>query len=62
MTRQAEHTEECGQEKKKRKLTFQRCLGSRTARCSFLRSEREVSEEEAVEVNSAVNKGKNGGG
>jgi len=27
-------------------LAFQRCLGRRTARCSFLRSEWEVVEEE----------------
>lgn len=37
----------------KKNLTFQRCLGRKTARCSFLRGEREVMEEE-VEVNSAV--------
>jgi len=36
-----------------RRLTFQRCLGRRTARCSFLRNEREVTEEEG-EASSAV--------
>lgn len=35
------------------KLTFQRCLGSKTARCSFLRSDW-GEREEGVEADSAA--------
>jgi len=35
-----------GRERWTGKLTFQRCLGRRTARCSFLRSKREAAEEQ----------------
>ena len=49
MTRQVEYREKG----KIRRQTFQRCLGRRTARCSFLRNEREVMEEEG-EASSAV--------